>query len=375
MERKLPFLDGMQQVDDGTLMDAFQATDVIVSQVSSNKTPQTTTSIEQHATSQTMDCDKHFPTFCLSGESSDMKETSSNGLFGVESNCIGPPAGASQPFLSSFLRGYESFPQVKFKILQGVRWPFSFNANENDDCCVVLHAEGILELTESFGDSIFANFAAARQYPCVVVLGTAKSVHFAQYGATPASFDDLNATAVLDTANELLSVVFLGVVSDSSLLSRLKGILESIAESSFTECVLLVCNRPVGSPASTLVFGADASECNGTQGSLLLLSPTLMLNVDSKWLLIGPDMHDTKPPAPSFVCCFKPLCTPTSYVTESQVLQIHFIIGSWSLFVCRMTLSHDRVPSIQCTCVGTPSGTSLPFLSSPFSVDTSHFCR
>ena len=191
---------------------------VIVSPVSSNKTLQITNSIVQHSIETTMDCNKHFPPICFLDESLAMKDTFSIGLLDVESNCVGLPSGMTQPFLSSFLRGYEPFPLVKFKILQDKWYVFSIDTYENGDCIAVLSTAGT---------------------------------------------SDLRA--------RLASVTFLDAGLVSSLLSRLKGIFDSIGLSSSSEYVLLVWNRSVVLPVSTLVFGSDTGKCRWPSRILLVV--------------------------------------------------------------------------------------------------------
>ena len=210
---------------------------VVVTPVSSNKTLQITNSIVQHSIETTMDCNKHFPPICFLDESLAMKATFSNGFLDVERKCVGLPSGTTQPFLSSFLRGYEPFPLVKFKVLQDTSDLFLSDANENGDCIAALHTARTFDLCE-----------------------------------------------------RLASVPFLGAVSvSSSLLSRLKGMLDSIVPSTSMGCVLLVCTWHAVSSTPTLIFGTGAYELDGSQGSLLL-SPTLT----------GSNTHDAKSPAPSF---------------------------------------------------------------------------
>ena len=271
---------------------------VVVSPVSSNKTLQITNSIVQHSIETTMDYNKHFPPICFLDESLAMKATFSNGLLDVERNCVGLPSGTTQPFLSSFLRGYEPFPLVKFKVLQDTSDLFLSDANENGDCIAALHAARTFDLCE-----------------------------------------------------RLASVPFLGAGSvSSSLLSRLKGMLDSIVPSTSMGCILLVCNWHTVSSTPTLIFGTGAYELDGSQGSLLL-SPTLMSKVDSKSIQTGSNTRGAKSPAPSFAvvmdCVVPSICVlvHSTSLSRKSYEYISSLVRRLFTSVAVTILPHDRGPS------------------------------
>lgn len=139
----------------------------------------------------------------------------------------------------------------------------------------------------------------------------------------------------LKLPTKLVSVVFLGIVSDSCLFAKPKDMFDSVAQARLMECALLVYNPSTVPSESTLIFGPDANECNGPQGSLFLF-PILVSNMDSKGLKVGSDIQDATSLAPSLAvamgCDVPNLCMlghPASPSLSSQTKSI----ASWG---CRL---------------------------------------